>query len=140
MKPGRLQNALKSLGRTSKCVKILQPGSKTLGPDSRFLENVGSGLPKIAKLTKIQKMWFFRSPNREKFDHWDGKIGSQLPLKKKETILFSSFLVRLAFLNPTCFGSGGAILFRQTRNRNIKNTWKSKKTRKSIKINGNKQK
>ena len=30
MKPGRLQNALKSFGRTSKCFKILWPDAKML--------------------------------------------------------------------------------------------------------------
>ena len=56
-------------------------------------------------------MLFFPSPDRPEFDHRDGKIDSELPLKKNETLLFSSFLVRLAFLNRTCFGSGGPIFF-----------------------------
>ena len=83
MKPGRLQNALKSLGRTSKCFKILGPGSKILGPDSKILENVGSGLPKISKIYENPKNVIFSSQNRKNFDHWDGKIDSELPLKKK---------------------------------------------------------
>ena len=78
MKPGRLQNALKSFGRAPKCIKILRPDSKFQG----ILENVGSGLPKIAKFTKILKMLFFSSQDRPEFDHWDGKIDSELPLKK----------------------------------------------------------
>ena len=111
MKPGRLQNALKSFGRATKCFKILRPDSKI----HEILENVSSGLPKICKMYEIKKMSFFSSSDRPEFDHRDGKIDSELPLKKNETILFSSFLVRLAFLNRTCFGSGAAISFRQTR-------------------------
>ena len=111
MKPGRLQNALKSFGRASKCFKILRPGSKIHG----ILGNVGSGAPKNCKIHENPKNVIFSSSDRPEFDHWDGKIDSEHPLKKNETILFSSFLVRLAFLNRTCFGSGGAIFFRQTR-------------------------
>ena len=111
MKPSRLQNVLKSFGRAPKCIKILWPDPKI----HEILENVGSGLPKIAKIYENPKNVIFSSQNRKNFDHWDGKIDSEHPLKKNETILFSSFLVRLAFLNRTCFGSGGAIFFRQTR-------------------------
>ena len=111
MKPGRPRNALKSLGRTSKCFKILGPDSKILGPDSKILENVGSGLPKIAKIYENPKNVIFSSQNRKNCDHWDGKIDSELPLKKNETVLFSSFLVWLAFLNWTCFVSAGPIFF-----------------------------
>ena len=46
------------------------------------------GLPKIAKSTKIQKMCFFLSSDRPEFDHWDGKIDSEHPLKKmKDSVL-----------------------------------------------------
>ena len=100
MKSGRLQNALKSFGRTQKSKKSLKMSAR--------------GFRKFAKITKVQKMRFFSSSDRPEFDHRDGKTDSELPLKKNETILFSSFLVRLAFLNRTCFGSGGAIFFRQT--------------------------
>lgn len=53
MKPGRLQNALKSFGRASKCIKILWS-------DSKFSEMSARGFRKLQKSTKIQKMWFFR--------------------------------------------------------------------------------
>ena len=49
MKPGRVQNALKPFGRDPKCFIILRPDSKI----QEILENVGSGLPKIAKFTKV---------------------------------------------------------------------------------------
>ena len=52
MKPSRLQNVLKSFGRAPKCIKILWPDPKI----HEILENVGSGLPKIAKIYEIQKM------------------------------------------------------------------------------------
>ena len=107
MKPSRLQNVLKSFGRAPKCIKILWPDPKI----HEILENVGSGLPKIAKIYENPKNVIFSSQNRKNFDHWDGKIDSELPLKKKETVLFSSFLIWLAFLNRTCFGSGGPIFF-----------------------------
>ena len=111
MKPSRLQNVLKSFGRAPKCIKILWPDPKI----HEILENVGSGLPKIAKIYENPKNVIFSSQNRKNFDHWDGKIDSELPLKKNETVLFSSFLVRLAFLNRTCFGSEGPIFFWQPR-------------------------
>ena len=107
MKPSRLQNVLKSFGRAPKCIKILWPDPKI----HEILENVGSGLPKIAKIYENPKNVIFSSQNRKNFDHWDGKIDSELPLKKNETVLFSSFLVWLAFLNWTCFVSGGPIFF-----------------------------
>ena len=79
MKPSRLQNVLKSFGRAPKCIKILWPDPKI----HEILENVGSGLPKIAKIYEIPKNVIFSSQNRKNFDHWDGKIDSELPLKKK---------------------------------------------------------
>ena len=79
MKPGRLQNALKSFGRAPKCFKILWPDSKIHG----ILENVSSGLPKICKIYENPKNVIFSSSDRPEFDHRDGKIDSELPLKKK---------------------------------------------------------
>ena len=78
MKPSRLQNVLKSFGRAPKCIKILWPDPKI----HEILENVGSGLPKIAKIYENPKNVIFSSQNRKNFDHWDGKIDSELPLKK----------------------------------------------------------
>ena len=56
MKPGQLQNALKSFGRAPKCIKILRPDSKIHG----ILENVRSGLPKIEGncFRMTPKTWF----------------------------------------------------------------------------------
>ena len=79
MKPSRLQNVLKSFGRAPKCIKILWPDPKI----HEILENVGSGLPKIAKIYENPKNVIFSSQNRKNFDHWDGKIDSELPLEKK---------------------------------------------------------
>ena len=56
MKPSRLQNVLKSFGRAPKCIKILWPDPKI----HEILENVGSGLPKIAKIYENPKISFFR--------------------------------------------------------------------------------
>ena len=56
MKPSRLQNVLKSFGRAPKCIKILWPDPKI----HEILENVGSGLPKIAKIYENPKNVIFR--------------------------------------------------------------------------------
>ena len=72
MKPGRLQNALKSFGRAPKCIKILWPGSKMYQNPSaglQILGNVGSGLPKITKIYENPKNAIFSSQNRGNFDH-----------------------------------------------------------------------
>ena len=58
MKPGRVQNALKPFGRAPKCFIILRPDSKI----QEILENVGPGLPKIAKLQKPAKLAQNRHP------------------------------------------------------------------------------
>ena len=86
MKPGRLENALKSFGRAPKCIKTLWPGSKMYWNPSAglwILENVGSGLPKITKIYENPKNVIFSSQNRGNFDHWDGKIDSELIHQKK---------------------------------------------------------
>ena len=51
MKPSRLQNVLQSFGRAPKCIKILWPDPKI----HEILENVGSGLPKNAKVYENSK-------------------------------------------------------------------------------------
>ena len=143
MKPGRLQNALKSFGRAPKCIKILWPGSKMYQNPSaglQILENVGSGLPKITKIYENPKNVIFSSQNRRNFDHWDGKIDS-LPIHQKKKKWFCSqvsssgwhFWIApvLEMRNQSSFGKLGE------NDRNMKNTWKSTKLRKSIKIDGN---
>ena len=107
MKPSRLQNVLKSFGRAPKCIKILWPDPKI----HEILENVGSGLPKIAKIYENPKNVIFRHKIvKISITGMERSILNSL-WKKNETVLFSSFLVWLAFLNRTCFGSGGPIFF-----------------------------
>ena len=79
MKPGLLQNALKSFGLASKCFKILRTDSKMHG----ILENVGSGAPKNCKIHENPKNVIFSSSDRPEFDHWDGKIDFEHTLEKK---------------------------------------------------------
>ena len=69
MKPSRLQNALKSLGRAPKCIKSLRPDPKI----HEILENVGSGLPKIAKCYENPKNVNSFVTKSWNFDHWDGR-------------------------------------------------------------------
>ena len=63
MKPSRLQNVLKSFGRAPKCIKILWPDPKI----HEILENVGSGLPKIAKIGENPKKCGFLVTKSSKF-------------------------------------------------------------------------
>ena len=115
MKPGRLQNALKSFGRAPKCFKILWPGFKMLWNPSAGLQNPWNsrkcrlgGSQKLQNPRKSRKCDFFRHqivPNS--ITGMERSILNTL-WKKNETILFSSFLVRLAFLNRIYFGSGAA--------------------------------
>ena len=136
MKPGRLQNALKSFGRASKCFKTLWPGSKIHG----ILGNVGSGAPKNCKIIENPKNVIFPPQNRKKFDHWDGKIGSQLPLKKKKRFCSQVSSSGWHFRIRCVLEGGEQSSFGKLakNNTNITNTWESRKLKKSIKIKGNK--
>ena len=134
MKPSRLQNVLKSFGRAPKCIKILWPDPKI----HEILENVGSGLPKIAKIYENPKNVIFSSQNRKNFDHWDGKIDSELPLKKKRNDSVLKFPRPVGIFKSDLFrkwGSNHLSANSEKNNWNIKNTWKSRKSKNSIKTN-----
>ena len=81
MKPGRLQNALKSFGRASKCFRILRPGSKIHG----ILGNVGSGAPKNYKIHENSKnvIFFVIRSSRIRSQGWKDRFWTPFEKKKK---------------------------------------------------------
>ena len=88
MKPGRLQNALKSLGRAPKCIKILWPGSKMyFNPSAglQILGNVGSGLPEITKIYENPKNLIIFVTKSCKFWSlgWKDRFWTHSPKKKR---------------------------------------------------------
>ena len=139
MKPGRLQNALKSFGRVQKCFKILRPDSKIHG----ILENVSSGLPKICKIYENPKnvIFFVLRSSRIRSQGWKDRFWTPFEKKMKRFCSQVSSSGWHFWIGPVLevgeqpsVGKLGEIIVR------YKNTWKSTKSIKSIKTNGNKWK
>ena len=136
MKPSRLQNVLKSFGRAPKCSKILWPDPKI----HEILENVGSGLPKIAKIYENKKNVIFRHKIvKILITGMERSILNTLWKKWNGSVLKFPRLVGI-FESDLFWKWGTNLLFGKLgkNNSNMSNTLESRKLRKSIKINENK--
>ena len=137
MKPGRLQNALKSFGRASKCFKTLWPGSKIHG----ILGNVGSGAPKNCKIHENAKnvLFFVIRSSRIRSLGWKDRFWTPFEKKMKRFCSQVSSSGWHFWIGPVLEAGEQSSFGKLAKNdRNIKNTWKSKKIRKTIKIDRNK--
>ena len=77
------------------------------------LQNSGKcrlGASKNCKIIENPENLLFSSQNRKKFDHWDGKIGSQLPLKKKRNDSVLKFPRPVGIFESDVFWKGGSNL------------------------------
>ena len=139
MKPGRLQNALKFFGRAPECFKTLWADSKIHG----ILGNVGSGAPKNCKIHENPKKCdFFRHqivPNS--ITGMERSILNSLWKKRNDSVL--KFPRPVGIFESDLFWKRGSNLLSANSQKIVqiqKNTWKSRKLKKSIKTKGNKQK
>ena len=137
MKPGRLQNALKSLGRASKCFKTLLAGLQN--PWNSWKCRLG-GSQKLQNPRKSQKWYFFRHqivPNS--ITGMERSILNTLWKKMKRFCSQVSSSGWHFWIGPVLEAGEQSSFGKLAKNStNIKNTWKSRKLKKSIKIKGNK--
>ena len=122
-----LQNPLKSFGRTSKSIKMLGPKAREIARG----QPGHAGAPENCKNAKESENVILGVTRSSRIRSLGWNDPSSTHQTKKVTFLFSSFLVRLAFLSRTCFGSGGASFFRASPQETIKkiNTLRSSKSR-----------
>ena len=136
-KPGRVQNALKSFGRAPKCIEILWPDSKI----HEILENVGSGAPKNCKIHENPKnvIFFVIRSSRIRSLGWKDRFWTPFEKKMKRFCSQVSSSGWHFWIGPVLEAGEQSSFGKLAKNNtNIKNTWKSRELKKSIKIKGNK--